>query len=59
MFKQGQRVQLPETLAQIRERTSASVESLASETRQLDSPTPLKVEISEELQQLTSKVKSH
>lgn len=57
VLKQGQRVQQPATLAEIRERTTASVASLPSETRQLDSPTPLKVEISDALQQLTSKVK--
>lgn len=57
VFKQGQRVHPSETLAAIRERTRVSVASLPLEIRQLDNPTSLKVEISEHLQQLTSKVK--
>ena len=52
VVKQGQRVQLPETLAEIRERTAASVASLPAETRNLDNPLPLPVEISAALREL-------
>lgn len=58
VFKQGQRVQPPEPLPKIRERTSANVASLAMETRQLDAPAPLRVEVSDELQQLTKKTQT-
>lgn len=53
LFKQGKRVQLPETLAEIRDRTHASVASLPAATRRIDNPTPLPVEISTALQELT------
>jgi nicotinate phosphoribosyltransferase len=53
VMKQGQRVQLPEPLEEIQKRTAASVASLGKSTRQLNDPTPLPVEISDALQQLT------
>lgn len=57
VVKNGQRVQPPEMIAQIQQRTSASVASLAASTRQLNRPTPLPVEISDALQQLTETTK--
>jgi len=45
VVKQGERVQL-ETLAEIRERTAASVASLPRETMNLDNPVLVPVEIS-------------
>jgi nicotinate phosphoribosyltransferase len=52
-MKQGQRVKPPEPLVEIQKRTAASVTSLAASTRQLNDATPLPLEISEALQQLT------
>ncbi|WP_445223435.1 nicotinate phosphoribosyltransferase [Coleofasciculus sp. FACHB-125] len=52
MFKQGERVFLPESLAEIRERTAISVASLPAETRQLDSPVSPSVEVSAALLEL-------
>ena len=53
VMKQGQRVHSPEFLDEIQKRTADSVASLAASTRQLNNPTPLPVEISDALQQLT------
>ncbi|NEP22797.1 nicotinate phosphoribosyltransferase [Moorena sp. SIO3I6] len=53
VIKQGQRLKLPESLYTIQKRTAASVASLATSTRQLHQPSPLPVEISDALQQLT------
>lgn len=53
VMKQGQRVNPPELLAEIQKRTTASVASLPTSTRQLYDPIPLTVEISDALQQLT------
>jgi nicotinate phosphoribosyltransferase len=53
VMKQGQRVQPPELLEEIQKRTAASVASLSPSIRQLNEPTPLPVEISDALQQLT------
>lgn len=53
VMKQGQRVQAPESLAEIQKRTTASVASLCDSTRLLHNPTLLSVEISDALQQLT------
>ena len=53
VMKQGQRVHSPEFLDEIQKRTADSVASLATSTRQLNNPTPLSVEISDALQQLT------
>ncbi|MEW5856946.1 MAG: nicotinate phosphoribosyltransferase [Cyanobacteriota bacterium] len=55
VMKQGQRVKQSEPLEEIKKRTTASVAALASKTRQLEAPTPLSVEISKALQQLTEK----
>jgi nicotinate phosphoribosyltransferase len=52
-MKQGQRLQPPEALENIKKRTAATVASLSQSIRQLNNPTPLPVEISEALQQLT------
>ncbi|KOP27306.1 nicotinate phosphoribosyltransferase [Hapalosiphon sp. MRB220] len=53
MFKQGQRLHLPETLEKIFERTAQSVASLTTEVRQIDQPIPIQPQISIELQNLT------
>ncbi|HEY9709057.1 MAG TPA: nicotinate phosphoribosyltransferase [Oculatellaceae cyanobacterium] len=53
VMKQGQRVHSPEFLDEIQKRTANSVAGLATSTRQLTNPTPLPVEISDALQQLT------
>ncbi|RCJ37028.1 nicotinate phosphoribosyltransferase [Nostoc minutum NIES-26] len=53
VMKQGERVQPPETLAAIRQRTAASVASLPEQTLRLDSPVSVQVEISAALQALT------
>lgn len=55
IIKQGQRLQQPESLAEIRQRTATSVASLPDETRRLDNPIPVSVEISDSLQELTKK----
>lgn len=57
VMQHGKRVQQPETLAQIRDRTANSVASLPDITRQLDQPIALPVEISPQLQQLTKKTR--
>ncbi|MFB2836991.1 nicotinate phosphoribosyltransferase [Floridanema evergladense] len=56
-MKQGKRVKPPETLAQIRDRTSNSVASLPVATRQLTQPQQIPVEISSALKELTEKTK--
>ncbi|MBD2502433.1 nicotinate phosphoribosyltransferase [Anabaena azotica] len=53
VVKQGQRLQPPQSLAEIRQRTAASVASLPEQTRRLDHPVPIPVEISATLQELT------
>jgi nicotinate phosphoribosyltransferase len=53
VVKEGKRVQLPENLAEIRQRTAVTVASLPEETRRLSNPVGLRVEVSEELQKLT------
>ncbi|MUL36560.1 nicotinate phosphoribosyltransferase [Gloeocapsopsis dulcis] len=57
VMQQGKRIQPPETLAQIRDRTTKSVASLPDTVRQLDRPIPFPVEISPALQQLTEKTR--
>ncbi|AUT01953.1 nicotinate phosphoribosyltransferase [Nostoc sp. CENA543] len=52
VVKEGQRLQPPETLAEIRQRTAASVASLPEKTRHLDHAIPLTVEISPALAEL-------
>lgn len=58
LVKQGQRLQPPETLGEIRQRTAASVASLSEQIRRLDHPVSLPVEISATLQELARKVGS-
>src|SRR5579883_723409 len=55
LMKEGKRVQPPETLAEIRRRTAASVASLPTQTRLLENPVLVEVKISDELQELTNK----
>ncbi|MCF4969986.1 nicotinate phosphoribosyltransferase [Nostoc sp. CMAA1605] len=56
VVKEGQRLQPPETLAAIRQRTAASVASLPEKTRHLDHAIPLTVEISPALAEFTEDV---
>lgn len=56
VVKQGQLVQQPETLVEISKRTAAMVASLPAETRRLDNPVPLPMEISTSLQKLTEQM---
>lgn len=58
VVKQGRRVQKPETLAEIRERTTGSVASLPAEIRSLDNSIPLEVEISASLLELTKQTQA-
>ncbi len=51
VMKQGE-VQMSQSLAEIRERTAATVASLPDECRRLDDPVSVGVEISEGLQEL-------
>jgi nicotinate phosphoribosyltransferase len=53
VMKGGKQVQPVENLIAIRQRTAASVASLPQETRRLDDPVTVLVEISAELQKLT------
>ncbi|MBC6421387.1 MAG: nicotinate phosphoribosyltransferase [Hormoscilla sp. SP12CHS1] len=57
VMQQGRRVREPEPLEAIAQRTAASLASFPEATRRLDNPTPLAVEISTELQQLTERTK--
>jgi nicotinate phosphoribosyltransferase len=52
VFKQGHRVQEPESLSAIAERTAKSIHSLPSWVRQLDEPTSIPVELSSSLADL-------
>lgn len=54
-MKEGKRMQNQETLATIRQRTATSVASLPQETRRLENPVPIAMEISEQLRVLTEK----
>ncbi len=54
VVKEGRRMQAPETLAEIRQRSAASVASLPHQTRQLNNPVSVQVEISAKLRQLTA-----
>jgi nicotinate phosphoribosyltransferase len=58
VMKEGKQLQPPESLTTIRERTAFSVASLPQETRRLENPVSVNVEISEVLQNLTNKTKS-
>lgn len=53
VMQQGKRVQASESIAAIRERTSATVASLPNEVRDLNNPGRFAVEISTALQELT------
>jgi nicotinate phosphoribosyltransferase len=57
VMKDGKQLQPPESLATIRQRTATSVASLPEETRRLENPISVKVEISECLQKLTEETK--
>ena len=57
VMKEGKQLQAPKTLTIIRQRTAASVASLPEQTRRLENPTSVKIEISEPLQKLTEKTK--
>jgi len=57
VFKQGQRIAEPDTIAQIRDRTTANVESLPESVRQLENPTSLPVELSQALSELTDRTR--
>jgi nicotinate phosphoribosyltransferase len=57
VIKEGKRVQPPETLTQIRHTTAASVASLPEDTRRLNNPVAMSVEISPQLQELTQKTR--
>ncbi|MBE9167535.1 nicotinate phosphoribosyltransferase [Pleurocapsales cyanobacterium LEGE 06147] len=52
VMQEGKRIQAPQSLEAIRQRTTASVASLAVATRQLNKPTPVKVTISDFLESL-------
>jgi len=57
VMQQGKRIQPPESITQIRDRTAKSVASLPDFVKQLNHPTPFPVEISPALQQLTEKTR--
>ncbi|MBD2354543.1 nicotinate phosphoribosyltransferase [Tolypothrix sp. FACHB-123] len=57
VMKAGKQLQPFETIETIRQRTAASVASLPEETRQLQHPVSVNVEISAKLQELTQKTK--
>jgi nicotinate phosphoribosyltransferase len=57
VFKQGERLQPPESLEAIAERTATAVASLPAELRRLDRPSPSPVEISAHLLELTDKTR--
>ncbi|BAY90874.1 MULTISPECIES: nicotinate phosphoribosyltransferase [unclassified Tolypothrix] len=57
VMKQGKKMQSPESLATIRHRTAASVASLPEQTRRLNQPLSVNVEISAALQDLTQNTK--
>jgi nicotinate phosphoribosyltransferase len=56
-MKEGQRVRSPESLAQIRQRTTAAVTSLPEEVRQIDKPVSVHVDISTALEELTQQTR--
>lgn len=57
VMKQGEKVQQPETLAEIRQRTAATVASLPAVIRDLDNSVAWEVKISAALQELTEQTK--
>jgi nicotinate phosphoribosyltransferase len=58
VMKEGERLQPPESLAVIRQRTAATVASLPEQTRRLTNPVAVEVEISAKLQELTEETKN-
>jgi nicotinate phosphoribosyltransferase len=58
MVKEGEFLQVPEQLSEIRQRTAASVASLPEEVRRINHPEPLTVEISQPLDKLTKSTQS-
>lgn len=56
VVKQGQRLQLPESLNQLRSRTTNSVASLPQKCRNINTPVSCKVNISPDLQKLAQQV---
>ena len=56
VVKQGQRLQLPESLTQLRSRTRDSVASLPPECRNINTPVSCEVTISPDLQKLAQEV---
>jgi nicotinate phosphoribosyltransferase len=57
VMKSGKQLQAPDNLTTIRQRTKDSVMSLPGETRRLENPIAVKIEISEPLHKLTEKTK--
>ncbi|MBW4612498.1 MAG: nicotinate phosphoribosyltransferase [Desmonostoc vinosum HA7617-LM4] len=57
VMQEGKQIQPPETLTAIRQRTAISVASLPQQTRRLDHPVGVYVEISEGLRVLTEETK--
>ncbi|NES01351.1 MAG: nicotinate phosphoribosyltransferase, partial [Symploca sp. SIO1B1] len=53
VMQQGKRLQPPEPLTEIAQRAAASVAAIPDSTREINQPTPLLVEISDALEQLT------
>jgi nicotinate phosphoribosyltransferase len=56
VMRQGQRVEGPESLAAIAQRTAQSVASLPPSTRQLHQPTPIPVELSPDILTLMAQI---
>jgi nicotinate phosphoribosyltransferase len=59
VMQQGKRLQPPETLEEIAQRTAASVAALPAEIRRLDQPISSPLQVSQALQQLTEKISHH
>lgn len=57
VFKQGQRIAESETIAQIRDRTTANVQSLPNSARSLENPPAISVELSQALSELTDRTR--
>jgi nicotinate phosphoribosyltransferase len=57
IMREGQRLQKPETLAEIAQRTRENIKKLPLETREIDQPKSIAVEISSPLLKLTEKTK--
>ncbi|GAP94398.1 nicotinate phosphoribosyltransferase [Leptolyngbya sp. NIES-2104] len=57
VFKQGQRIAESETIAQIRDRATKSVQSLPEPARQLENPIAFPVELSHALSELTDRTR--